>query len=49
MKPVKHKEYEIRKEENIRFAKKMHIPFVDADYDVDTWFARWRGMERVPV
>ena len=42
------KEYEIRKEENIRFAEKMHIPFVDADYDVDNWFARARGMEREP-
>jgi predicted adenine nucleotide alpha hydrolase (AANH) superfamily ATPase len=42
------KEYEIRKEENIRFAEKMHIPFIDADYDVDNWFARARGMEREP-
>jgi epoxyqueuosine reductase len=42
------KEYEIRKEENIRFAEKMRIPFIDADYDVDNWFARARGMEREP-
>src|SRR5277367_3339989 len=42
------KEYEIRKEENIRFAEKMRIPFVDADYDVQNWFARARGMEREP-
>jgi predicted adenine nucleotide alpha hydrolase (AANH) superfamily ATPase len=42
------KEYEIRKEENIRFAEKMAIPFVDADYDVENWFARARGMEREP-
>jgi epoxyqueuosine reductase len=41
-------EYEIRKEENIRFAEKMRIPFIDADYDVDNWFARARGMEREP-
>ena len=27
------KEYLIRKEENIRFAKKFGIPFIDADYD----------------
>ena len=42
------KEYEIRKEENIRFAEKMGIPFVDADYDVQDWFARAKGMEREP-
>lgn len=42
------KEYEIRKEENIRFAEKMGIPFVDADYDVQEWFARARGMEKEP-
>lgn len=42
------KEYEIRKEENIRFAEKMRIPFVDADYDVQNWFARARGMEHEP-
>ena len=42
------KEYEIRKEENIRFAEKMKIPFVDADYEVEDWFARAKGMEREP-
>ncbi|MHA7840483.1 MAG: epoxyqueuosine reductase QueH [Gammaproteobacteria bacterium] len=42
------KEYELRKEENIRFAEKHHIPFIDADYDVDNWFARARGMEKEP-
>ena len=42
------KEYEIRKNENIRFAEKMGIPFVDADYDVQDWFARAKGMERDP-
>jgi predicted adenine nucleotide alpha hydrolase (AANH) superfamily ATPase len=42
------KEYEIRKQENIRFAEKMNIPFVDADYDVQDWFARARGMEHEP-
>jgi len=42
------KEYEIRKNENIRFAEKMNIPFVDADYDVQNWFARARGMEQAP-
>jgi epoxyqueuosine reductase len=42
------KEYEIRKEENIRFAEEMRIPFIDADYDVQNWFARARGMEHEP-
>jgi predicted adenine nucleotide alpha hydrolase (AANH) superfamily ATPase len=42
------KEYEIRKNENIRFAEKMGIPFVDADYDVQNWFARAKGMEHEP-
>ncbi len=42
------REYEIRKNENIRFAEKMSIPFIDADYDVQNWFARAKGMEREP-
>jgi predicted adenine nucleotide alpha hydrolase (AANH) superfamily ATPase len=42
------KEYEIRKNENIRFAEKHHIPFVDGDYDRDEWFARAKGMENEP-
>lgn len=42
------KEYEIRKNENIRFAKKLGISFIDADYDVQNWFARARGMEHEP-
>ena len=41
-------EYEIRKEENIRFAEKMNIPIVDADYDRDNWFRRVRGLEWEP-
>jgi predicted adenine nucleotide alpha hydrolase (AANH) superfamily ATPase len=41
-------EYEIRKEENKRFAEKYHVPFVDADYDSDNWFARTKGMEFEP-
>lgn len=41
-------EYEIRKQENIRFAQKNHVPFVDADYDTDQWFARVKGMEWEP-
>lgn len=39
------KEYELRKDENIRFAEKYNIPFVDADYDADNWYARAKGME----
>ena len=42
------REYEIRKQENIRFAEKFGIPFVDADYDRDNWFARAKGMEHEP-
>lgn len=42
------KEYLIRKEENIRFAEKHDVPFVDADYDTDNWFARAKGMENAP-
>ncbi len=42
------KEYLIRKEENIRFAEKHGVPFVDADYDTDNWFARAKGMENSP-
>ncbi len=42
------KEYEIRKEENKRFAKKLEIPFIDADYDVQDWFKRAKGMENEP-
>src|SRR5262249_31630259 len=42
------KEYEIRKEENIRFAKKHGIAFIDRDYDRDEWFRRAKGMENEP-
>ena len=42
------KEYEIRKEENIRFAQKLGIPFIDADYDVQNWFKRAKGLEWEP-
>jgi predicted adenine nucleotide alpha hydrolase (AANH) superfamily ATPase len=42
------KEYEIRKQENIRYAEKLGIPFIDADYDVQNWFGKARGMENDP-
>jgi predicted adenine nucleotide alpha hydrolase (AANH) superfamily ATPase len=41
-------EYELRKQENIRFADKHGVPFIDADYDVDNWFGRAKGMEHEP-
>lgn len=42
------KEYDIRKNENIRYAEKLNIPFIDADYDVQNWFAKAKGMEHEP-
>ncbi len=42
------KEYEIRKNENIRYAEKMNIKFIDGDYDVQDWFKRAKGMEYEP-
>ena len=41
-------EYLIRKNENIQFAEKHDIPFIDADYDKDNWFSRVKGMEWEP-
>jgi len=42
------KEYELRKSENVRFAERFGVPFIDADYDRDAWFERARGMEDEP-
>lgn len=42
------REYEIRKEENIRYAEQLGIGFIDADYDVQDWFRRAKGMELEP-
>jgi predicted adenine nucleotide alpha hydrolase (AANH) superfamily ATPase len=42
------KEYELRKNENIRFAEKHNIPFIDGDYDREEWFSRAKGMEMEP-
>lgn len=42
------KEYELRKNENIRFADKHNLKFIDADYDPQTWFTRAKGMEHEP-
>ena len=38
-------EYEIRKNENIRYAKKLGVNFIDADYDTQGWFKRVKGLE----
>ncbi|HVV27491.1 MAG TPA: epoxyqueuosine reductase QueH [Rhizomicrobium sp.] len=42
------REYEIRKNENIRFADRHGIAFIDADYDADNWMARAKGLEWEP-
>lgn len=42
------KEYEIRKNENKRYALKHNIPFVDCDYDAESWFERMNGLELDP-
>ncbi len=42
------KEYEIRKQENIKYADKLGIEFVDADYDTKNWFDRIKGLENEP-
>jgi predicted adenine nucleotide alpha hydrolase (AANH) superfamily ATPase len=42
------REYELRKQENIAFAEKHEIEFIDADYDTDNWFERVKGLEMEP-
>ncbi len=42
------KEYQIRKDENIRYAQKYGVEFIDADYDVQNWFSRVKGLENSP-
>lgn len=42
------KEYLLRKEENIRFADEINMPFIDADYDVHHWFSRTQGYDHSP-
>jgi hypothetical protein len=42
------REYELRKQENIAFAEKHNIRFIDADYDMENWFARVKGLEHEP-
>ena len=42
------REYEIRKDENKRYADQLGVPFVDLDYDTDRWFERIKGFEMEP-
>ncbi len=42
------REYELRKNENIAYAQKHGVPFIDADYDSDEWFVRAKGLEFEP-
>ena len=42
------REYDLRKDENQRFADKHGIPVIDADYDMENWFDRVKGMEHEP-
>ncbi len=43
-----HKEYLLRKDENLNFANKHKIPFIDADYNPRAWFGITKGMEHEP-
>lgn len=42
------KEYEIRKNENLRYCNEHNIPFIDWDYNRKDWFERTKGMEWEP-
>lgn len=37
------KEYEIRKEENKEYCKRIGVKFIDVDYDVENWYSRMKG------
>ncbi|NQV57911.1 MAG: epoxyqueuosine reductase QueH [Rhodospirillales bacterium] len=41
-------EYELRKDENKRYADELGIPFVDLDYDTENWHSRIQGYENEP-
>jgi len=41
-------EYLIRKDENKRFAEKLGLSFVDADYSPEEWAVRTKGLEEEP-
>ncbi|CAE8719745.1 unnamed protein product, partial [Polarella glacialis] len=42
------KEYDIRKNENKRYAEQHGVPFVDCDYDEKSWFTRMEGLALDP-
>lgn len=42
------REYEIRKDENKAFCKRLGIDFIDVDYDFEKWYKRVKGMEFDP-
>ena len=42
------KEYILRKNENLEFAIKHNISFIDADYDTRNWFNQTKGQEWEP-
>jgi predicted adenine nucleotide alpha hydrolase (AANH) superfamily ATPase len=41
-------EYDLRKTENVRYAEKLGMDFIDADYDAKNWFERVEGLEHEP-
>ena len=41
-------EYLLRKDENKRYADKLQMEFVDADYDKENWFEHTKGLEWAP-
>lgn len=41
-------EYELRKAENMRFAQKLGMDFIDGDYQQDLWFEKTQGQEHEP-
>ena len=43
-----HEEYEIRKNECIRYAQSLGLEIVDADYDHDGWLEQMMGLENEP-
>lgn len=42
------KEYEIRKQELIRFLEAQHVPFIEDEYDHDIWRGCVKGLENEP-
>lgn len=42
------KEYDIRKQEVVRFCAERDVPVIDGDYDTDNWFACVKGLEKEP-